>query len=354
MRLLNNFRFRVSLIDVIATVLELSVSLAMGVAISVLILTLFNYPATRCLSIMFSTGFNNVGYLLNIATPLIATALAFTIPMHAGLFNIGAEGQLYIGALASLTTSVITGNPVLAIVAGMLAGLAMGLAIGVLRVYRGVNEVVSSIMFNWILYYLTIFLLTYYLYDPVIPHQSVSVPSPARLTSIRIEGVEVGLAFVLMFIVAIIADIVVYHTDVGYSIRVLGYSVRSAKYAGIDVGKVQLIAMALGGAFSGLGGALYLQGYVHAVDVTMSALYGLGYTGIGVAFLGRLHPLGVVASSIFISGLTIGGQIMELRTGVPPEVADVILGVVVASLALSYAYRTAISVIKSRMRLERT
>ncbi len=346
-------RSKARLEDIATAALEIGLSLLVGFGLSILILELFHYPAIECISVMLSSGFTDIGYLLNKATPLVATGIAFAIPMLAGLFNIGSEGQLYLGALASLIVAYATSNPVLALLAGTVAGASIGIVIGVLRVYRGVNEVVSSIMVNWILYYAMIFLLTYYLYNPVMPHQSIPVPPAAQIGSISIGGSSIGIAFILVLLAAVVAYLIVYRSSIGYAIRVSGYSIKTAMYAGIDPNKAQLLAMALGGAFAGLGGALYLQGCIHTIDITMSALYGLGFTGIGVALLGRSNPLGIVLAAIFVSGLSIGGQIMELQTGAPPEVADIIMGIVIVSLALPYAYRTIISALRTRARLKK-
>lgn len=341
-------------IEEIATIaIELSLSLIVGFGLSLIILTLFNYPALECISTMLTAGFTDINYLLNRATPLVATGIAFAIPMLAGLFNIGSEGQLYIGTLTALVIAWLTANPILALLGGVGAGAGVGAFIGFLKAYRDVNEVVTSIMVNWILYYFTIFTLTYYLFDPAIPHQSVPVPPSAQLSVIDLGIGSVGIAFVIVTLSAIAAHVILYRSTLGYAVRVVGYSLKTAMYAGIDPRRVQVVAMALGGAFAGLGGALYLQGYIHVVDVTMSAIFGLGFTGIGVALLGRANPLGIVLASIFVSGLAIGGQIMELQTGAPPEVADIILGLVITALAVPYAYRTIVAMVRIRMRLAR-
>ena len=262
-------RLAMARIEEIATIaIELSFSLIVGFGLSLVILTLFNYPALECISTMITAGFTDVNYLLNRATPLIATGIAFAIPMLAGLFNIGSEGQLYIGTLTALIVAWLTANPILALLSGVSAGAGVGALIGFLKAYRGVNEVVTSIMVNWILYYFTIFTLTYYLFDPAIPHQSISVPHSAQLGAINLGIGSIGIAFVIVMLSAIIAYVILYRSTLGYAIRVVGYSLKTAVYAGIDPRRVQVVATALGGAFAGLGGALYLQGYIHVVDVT--------------------------------------------------------------------------------------
>ncbi|HDJ83745.1 MAG TPA: ABC transporter permease [Desulfurococcaceae archaeon] len=334
-------------------VLELGLSLAVGFVVSIVILIAFGYDPLRCITIMFSYGFRDVYYLLSRATPLIATGIAFAIPLLAGLFNIGSEGQLYIGALTTIVVAHYLGNGILALIAGICAGAAVAGLIAILKVYRDINEVVSSIMFNWTLFYLILFLITNYLYDPTIPHQSVSVPKSVQLGIITIGNIRITIAFIIAVLGAIIAYLIVYRSGIGYAIRVTGYSDKTALYAGIDPRKTKILALVLGGAFAGFGGALQALGIVPYIDTTMSTLFGLGFTGIGVALLGRSNPIGIVFAALFVSGLFIGGQMMELKTNVPPELADVIIGIVIIALALPYAYRTIVYWIKTRAKVRR-
>ncbi len=314
---------------------ETLASLAIGLAAASLMLGLTGYDPVRSLTILFTQGFSDPGYLLARATPLVATSLAFAIPMLAGLFNIGGEGQMYAGALAALVVGLALPNPLAAAAAAAAAGASLGLAIGVLRAYLGVNEVVSSIMVNWTMYYTVLFLVTNYLYDPAIPHQSLPLPEQAMLPDLG----PLPLGFLAAVAASIAAHILVYGSRVGYEIRVAGYSEYTARYAGINPRRVVAVSMAVGGGFGGLAGWLALATIVPYIDSTMSGLLGLGFTGIGVALLARLNPLAVIIASILVSGLTIGGQMVELLVGAPPELVDATVGVIIIGLALPYAYR---------------
>jgi len=308
-------------------ILEVVVALVVGFIGGALVLAVFGYDSLEGLYTMLVYGFNDLSYLVLKASPLVLSALAFLIPLRAGLFNIGGEGQLYAGALTAIAFSK-TGFYV-AIPAGAIAGSVVGLAIGLLRAYRGVNEVVASIMFNWILFYTSLFIILRYLLDPVYTHQSIRVDRMLSLGELLALAVLASIAVYAMLL----------YTKLGYQVRLMGSSPKTARYAGVNEKTVTLISMGLGGLMGGLAGVAQVYGVTGVVDTTLSALYGLGFLGIGVALIARLNPLAVIPSSLLVSGLIIGGQWLELRLNVAPELADVIVGMVILSLSAPYAYR---------------
>ncbi len=345
-------RIRAKFEDYTTTTIEIVASATIGLIVGAIILYMFGYDVIRCYSIVFTKGVRDINYLLTKASPIMMTGLAFTIPMIAGVFNIGGEGQLYVGALTSILVAYYTHNILLAATTGALAGAGIGALIALLKVYRGVNEVITAIMLNWTLYYIVLYLITNIYYDPTIPHQSIPVPEDARIGYIASPWGSIRATFFIGVVLALIAYYVLYYTKLGYLLRVSGLSPRSAKYAGFDPNKAIIYSMILGGAFAGIGGALLTLGYVPYIDTTMSIVFGQGFTGIGVALLGRNNPIGIIFSSIFFSVLIIGGQMMELLTGAPPELADVLTGVIVISLALPYAYRMMISYVRTRRMIQ--
>jgi simple sugar transport system permease protein len=313
--------------------LEVTLALVVGFVGGALALTAFGYNAFENIQVMISYGFRDLSYLLLKSAPIVLTALAFLVPLKAGLFNIGGEGQLYAGAITALLLSKV--GFYLAIPAGALAGLLVGVAIGLLRVVRGVNEVVSSIMFNWTLYYLSMFAIQRYLLDPVYTHQSIRVDRVLSLPEVA----------AVMLLSPLAVYLLLYNTELGYRIRVAGSSSRVARYAGVNLNIVTIQSMAIGGFLAGLGGAIQVYGVTTVVDTTLSSLYGLGFLGIGVALIARGNPLAVIPAAILVSGLLIGSHWMELRGRVAPELADVVIGVVIIALSAPYAYR----VLASRM-----
>ncbi|MEL9929863.1 MAG: ABC transporter permease [Sulfolobales archaeon] len=314
------------------SLLQPLISLAIAIVISIFFLQITGYPSLRVINVMFSTGYSDIQYLLTKASPYILTGLAFSIPFTARVFNIGGEGQLYLGALLALASSYYTGNPIFVALAGVLGGCILALSVALLRIYRNVNEVVSAIMLNWIMYYLVSFFIGSYLYDPNAPYQSRPVPSTATIDS--------NIMFLTAFMVAVMSYIILRHTALGFMIRVSGTSVKSAIYAGIDPRKSILYSMILGGSLAGLAGALIPMGVrPHVIDSTMAALYGIGFLGIGVGLLGRNNPFGIILSSIFVAGLVIGGQNAERITGIAPEIVDVIIGIIVISLSAPMIFK---------------
>ncbi len=311
--------------------LEIVLSALTGFLVAALILYFIGYDPWYIFEIMLTYGFSDLGYLGTRAAPLIMTGLAFSIPLLAGVFNIGGESQLYMGALLGLYVAYVTHNVWLGLIAGFIAGALWGGLIAALRVYRGINEVITAIMLNWTAYYTIIYIILVYLPNPKQSHLSVQIPVS--------EMISYGETFALAVVGALIAYFILYYTDIGYKIRVSGANPRSAVYAGFSPKTAIMASMLLGGGLAGYGGTLIIAGVTGSIDTTMSTLYGLGFTGIGVGLLGRNHPIGIIFSGLFFAGLIIGGQWVELLTGAPPYVTDTITGIIVIALSMPYAYR---------------
>ncbi len=333
--------------------LEIAGSVAAGLLVAALVLALTGYDPWRGLYIMMVGGLGDPDYLLSRASLIVLTGLAFAIPMLSSAFNIGGEGQMYVGGIAALITSLTTGSAYLSLLAGALAGAGVGYITGALRAYREVNEVITAIMLNWTFYYLSIFAITSYLYNPAAPYRSVSVPEGARLGTISLAGFELHSIFPLTVAVSILAYILVYHTRLGYRVRVSGLSPSSARYAGMNVKGIFSSSMALGGLFGGLSGALNVVAFTYYMDQLLTSMFGMGFDGIGVALMGRNHPIGIIFSSIFFSMLLLGGQRMQIAMNVPKELTDALSGVIIISLAMPYAYRMLMSYLRIRRSMRR-
>jgi ABC-type uncharacterized transport system permease subunit len=324
--------------DYIIGAIEISLSALTGFLIAGAILELMGYNALEIFNIMITGGASDLSHLAGKSAPLIMTGLAFSIPLLAGVFNIGGESQLYLGALAGLVAGFYTGNALLGLIAGFLAGAFWGWLMAALRVYRGINEVITAIMLNWTAYYLIIYLIIKYLPNPEKPYMSVQIPSS--------EMFSMTTAFWIAVLGAIGAYYILYYTDLGYKMRVSGFNPRTAEYSGFNPSRSILFSMALGGGLAGLGGALLVLGISSAIDTTMSSIYGLGFAGIGVGLLGRNHPIGIIFSALFFADLIIGGHWVELETGAPPYVSDTITGIIIIALSAPYAYRMLVQLYK--------
>jgi len=336
------------IIEYSSTAIEIIGSIGIGLLAGGIILTLLGYDPFEGLSLLLFGGFGDIDYLLSRATFIMMTGLAFAIPMLSGFFNIGGEGQMYVGGLVSLLVAVYTGNGILALIVGGLAGALLGLAISALKVYRGVNEVITAIMLNWTFYYILIYLITSKFYDPLAPHESVKVPALARFGVIELGGSRIHIIFFISLALVLLAYYLLFFTKLGYEIRVAGLSPKTARYAGINPNRAILYSMFLGGLFAGFSGALNVLGFTYYIDNLLTCMHGIGFDGIGVALMGRNHPIGIIFSSIFFSMLILGGQTMQIVINAPKELADTLSGIIIIALALPYTYRMLISYIRTR------
>jgi simple sugar transport system permease protein len=273
------------------------------------------------------------------ATPLILTALTFAIAMRGGLFNIGAEGQLYVGALAAVAVSLMhlpsPLNLVVSLLAAMVAGMIWSLPVALLKLGRGVHEVISTIMFNWIAHFFAFYLIAHVLTDPKRGERTISIVESARLTRILpMATLNSGILISLITVVVILFFL--WRTSAGFEVRAAGYNQEASHYAGISLSKQVLRVFLIGGAIAGLAGAVQVMGRppYYAVMSGLPQLVNLGFDGIGVAMIGRNHPIGIVFAAIFFGGLMVGGRIMQFDPGVPFELVRVIEGVIIIALAV--------------------
>jgi simple sugar transport system permease protein len=286
----------------------------------------------------FGSGYGLASALAN-ATPLILTGLAFAVGARAGLFIIGAEGMMYMGAMAAVSLSLLRLPPgfhaLLALLVAAFAGIAWGMVPAVLRAWRGVHEVISTIMFNWLSHFLAFWLVANVLVDPIRAEKTISVARTSRLPRLLLgtdlsAGIGVAVALALWFYVYL------WHTVRGYEIRAAGANPHAARYGGVSPKSTVLLVFALAGAAAGLAGAGEVMGRppTYAVYSGLTNIAGFGFDGIGVAMIGRLHPLGIIPAAVFYGGLQAGARLMQLEAGVPFEMVRVVQGVIVLALAL--------------------
>ncbi len=313
-----------------------------GLIIGAFIMLAFGYnpiSAYRSLFIgSFGSTYSWAESLAN-ATPLILTALTFAIAMRGGLFNIGAEGQLYVGALAAVAVSLMhlpsPLNLVVSLLAAMVAGMIWSLPVALLKLGRGVHEVISTIMFNWIAHFFAFYLIANVLTDPKRGERTISIVESARLTRILpMATLNSGILISLITVAVILFFL--WRTSAGFEVRAAGYNQQASHYAGISLRKQVLRVFLVGGAIAGLAGAIQVMGRppYYAVMSGLPQLVNLGFDGIGVAMIGRNHPIGIVFAAIFFGGLMVGGRIMQFDPGVPFELVRVIEGVIIITLAV--------------------
>jgi general nucleoside transport system permease protein len=279
---------------------------------------------------------------LNRATPLIFTGLAVAVAFRAKLWNIGAEAQLHAGAI--LTVVLGTGAlawssaalwPAMA-GAAMLAGALTLLVPALLKVRFGVDEVVTTLLLNFVMLLFVSYLLEGPLRDPRAmgwPQSPRLVPD-ARLPRI-VDGLRLHWGFALALIAAVAVWIVQTRTTLGYAMRAVGQSRQAAEFAGIPVGRVILWTALMSGGLAALAGFSEVAGLRGSLTRDLSP--GFGYTGIIVAMLALLHPLGVVVTAIFVAGVFVGADSMSRAAGVPTYIADIMLAVALLTMVLALA-----------------
>lgn len=286
---------------------------------------------------------------LNRATPLIFTGLAIAVAFKAKLWNIGAEAQLYAGAV--MTVLIGTGAlpwpsamlwPAMAL-AAMLAGALVLLGPAILKTRFGVDEVVTTLLFNFVVLLFVSYLLEGPLKDPM----GMGWPQSARLTSdARLPRIATGLRLHWGFALALISALVVWviqtRTTLGYAMRAVGLNKQAAEFAGIRVNRVIVQTALISGGLAALAGFSEVAGLKG--NLTLDISPGFGYTGIIVAMLALLNPLGVVVSAIFVAGVFVGADSMSRAAGVPTYIADIMLAASLLTMVL------AISLTKYRVR----
>lgn len=329
-----------------------SVAAALGMVLS--LLWLAGFPPAAVLA---NTGINplawirsplqpanlrNMCVILATTCPLLLTGLAAGIAFRCGVFNIGAEGQAIIGAIAATTLVTLVcptaaGWPVifLALLCAATAGALWATLAAALARYRGVPIVLSTILLNFIAASLLAMSVKSWLHNPGTGDpQSYPVPAALRLPAL-VLSTNLNVGIFIAVTIALGSWIVQARTTFGFELLVTGLNPHAARVAGIPVPARQMGVMALSGAFAGTAGAIQLLGVTHVLNATLTPY---GYAGIAVALLGRLHPLGIVAAALFFATLDRAASNLELNLSIPHDVSDIIKGIVILAMLVGTAY----------------
>ncbi len=275
------------------------------------------------------------------ATPLIFAALAVMVSFKAGLFNIGAQGQMIAGGLAAATVGVtfhnyVLGNIFVAMLAAIVAGFLWAGIAGYLKAKFGVHEVISTIMLNYIMIELQNYFLNGFLKDKMSQNiQTEKVFEGTRLPLFFADITKQKLN--LGFILAILAVIGVYlffkYIKKGFEMKSVGYSDTVAENAGINPKLITVLAMGMAGALAGMGGAERVLGGSASYAYTDQIMSDIGFTGIAVALLGKNNPIGIFIASIFYASLNIGGQILQSKHHIDKEIVVIIQALIIIFVA---------------------
>ena len=294
-----------------------------------------------------------LGNTLVKTAPLLMCSLSILFAYKVGLFNIGAAGQYCIGVALSLYAALTWGWSWLpCMLLAMLGGALLGAISGLLKSYCNVNEVISGIMLNWIVLYLTNMLLTQVKEDTspytfVLSHKNASAILPSLGLGSLFNGNQyVGLALPLSIVIAILVWVVLEKTRIGYELRATGNNKNAAKYCGMAEKRNIIMTLAISGMLAGLGAAmLYLTGY-EQWQCSTSSVPGMGFNGIAAAFLGGLNPIGAILASFFIQHITAGGAYVD-KSMYCAQISDLISSIIIYLcgfvLFMKYAMNTAIA-----------
>jgi simple sugar transport system permease protein len=305
---------------------------------------------------ILESSFGSLGVLSDTlvkATPLILTGLACALAFRMRLWNIGAEGQFLMGAWGAsavvLVPIVPAGTPSIVTIplmmaAGMLVGGAYGAIPGILKAVRGVNEIIVTLMLN----YVAALWIAYWVFGPWSEGGfQLSRPFPEEAWLPRLSdyasavpafsGLTVHLGLVFGLVAAVLVRFLLFRSRTGYEIRLIGDSPRAARYAGINVARNTVIVFVLSGALAGLAGMSEVAGVVHRMQQAISP--GYGFTAIIVAYIAKLHPYGVIVASIAFGALILAGREIQ-PSGIPAMIQGIILFCLIASeVVLRYRVR---------------
>ncbi len=312
------------------------VSAIAALVIGIFIIELTGNNAMEAYSYMFRGAFgsmNNICELFVIAVPLILTGLAVAFAYRSGVFTIGVDGQLLMGAICAAwfvdTFSSLPGIALMigGMLTGMVAGAVWGAIAGALKAYRGVNEIVSTLLMNYIALY-----LVDYLYTVALAAESSKIPQTEKIVDaaklpVLVDGTRLHIGIIIALVCAVIVYYVLFKTEWGMKFRAVGINPVAAKCNGISVTKYMVMSMAVSGAIGGLAGTIELLGTQYRIQSGFCTDY--GFDGIAVALIGQLHPVGVVLAALFFAALNVGSNSMELMTSVPSSIADIIQSIII-------------------------
>ena len=321
-----------------ATVLATLCAFIFALAVGFLLLFFIGIepvPAARVLFIGAFGSWRGLTDTLTLAIPLLLAGLGVAIAFKIGFWNIGAEGQIYMGGFAAAWVALAIGGALprfvlipLLIVAGFLAGALWGVIPALLKNRWRVNEVIATLMLN----YVAILWIEYQVFGPMnagfgMPFSAI-LPRPAWFA--RLFGTRLHEGMFLAIAAAIAVYILLKYTSLGLKIRIVGSNPGVARNVGISPERLIVITLIIGGGLAGLAGMSEIVGVQRRLLSLFSP--GFGFTAIGVALLGKLHPAGIVLAAFFFGGLMRGARMLQTRMGVPVAVADIFLALVILFL----------------------
>jgi general nucleoside transport system permease protein len=331
----------------VALVVAPFAAIAFTLGVTMLLVAWAGAPIGETYGLMFTGGFGSRfawSETLTRATPLILTGLSAAIAFRARLWNIGAEGQLYAGALAAVAVGGLHGGAgfelpasvlfPLMLGAAVLAGAALLLIPTLLRTRFGVDEVVTTLLLNFIVLLFVSMMLDGPMKDPTALGwpQSVALRDDLQLDKL-IPRTRVHTGLIFAIVLAALLAFMMRVTTLGFEMRAVGANARAAAFVGVPVARTMAIVALISGGLAGFAGAIEVAGRTGYVTLDMSP--GYGFSGIVIAMLAGLNPLGVVAAAIFVAGVLVGADSMSRGVAVPTYISDVIVAVSLVSMLIA-------------------
>ena len=326
------------------------ISIVLGLIVGAIALIIAGFNPIEAYSAMIEGVFGKpkfIAWTIIRSTPLILTGLSVAFAFKTGLFNIGAEGQFIIGALvatlvgAGIEMPAIIHVPFTLLLAALGGALWGGFA-GWLKSKFGINEVIATIMLNWIAFYFSNFMIkTSFLAKPN-SEASININESASiginwLTDLVGPATKVNWGIVISIILVLIIAFILFKTTLGFELRGVGYNKFGAEYGGINVNSSILKSMAIAGLLAGVAGAIQVMGVSHNITI-LAAQEGYGFDGIAVALIANSNPIGVILSGLLFGAFKYGGTKMQ-AIGAPSEVVNIVIGSIVYFIALSSVFR---------------
>lgn len=330
-----------------AAVISPIAAIVLALSISALLLLAAGFNPARAFTVMWQGAFGDLRTITEVlikATPLILIGSGLAVAFRCSIWNIGAEGQFYAGAVGATLVGIlaITLPPFLMIPLTLLVGLVFGalwgMLAGYLRVRFNISEIVATIMLNYIAIIGTGYLVT----GPMIDPAGGKYPQTARIMEAAVlprflPPTRLHIGFIIALIVAFVLYLLIFKTSTGYAIRTVGINPEAARYAGMNVERNIMLAMAISGGAAGLAGAIEITGISFRLYQQISP--GYGFEGIAVALLANNHPLGIILSGILFGALRSGAEVMQISAKVPSVLVFVIQGLVILCVVAFGLYR---------------
>lgn len=317
------------------------ISVAIAILIGSFVIAAAGKSPVEAFAAMFSGAFGGtrqIGETLLRATPLVFTGLAVAYGFRSGLFNIGAEGQLFLGGIAAAFVGLMVGGlswvvsaPII-LLAAMLAGAAWAFIPAIMKARIGAHEVITTMMFSYIGRYLVSWMIAGPLKDEGAIPQTPALPETSHLPRLSdlfgfIQPNRAHFGIVLGIIAAVIIWWVLRYTVLGFEARAVGFNPTAAENGGVSISATTVKSLCLSGGLAGLAGAVEVLGVHHRMFDQFSS--GFGFTGIAVALLAKNNPLGVIPAAILFGALSAGAGTMQLQAGVSQKVISIIQGTII-------------------------